>query len=55
LIWASILGFLVWGEMPTVSLVVGSAIVAGSGLFLLWRETKVRRARMAERKGARDA
>ena len=35
LIWASILGFLIWGEMPTVSLVVGSAIVAGSGLFLL--------------------
>ena len=55
LIWASILGFLVWGEMPTVSLVIGSAIVAGSGLFLLWRETKVRRARMAGLKGARDA
>jgi drug/metabolite transporter (DMT)-like permease len=55
LIWASILGFLVWGEMPTVSLVIGSAIVAGSGLFLLWRETKVRRARLAEPKGARDA
>ena len=54
LIWASILGFLIWGEMPTVSLVVGSAIVAGSGLFLLWRETKVRRGRMVEPKGARD-
>jgi drug/metabolite transporter (DMT)-like permease len=52
LIWASILGFLVWGEMPTVSLLVGSAIVAGSGLFLLWRETTIRRARMAGQKGA---
>jgi drug/metabolite transporter (DMT)-like permease len=48
LIWASIMGFLIWGEMPTVSLVIGSGIVAGSGLFLFWRETRVRRARMAE-------
>jgi drug/metabolite transporter (DMT)-like permease len=52
LIWASIMGFLIWGEMPTVSLVIGSAIVAGSGLFLFWRETRVRRARMAEVKGS---
>src|ERR1700736_3832272 len=52
LIWASIMGFLVWGEMPTVSLVIGSAIVAGSGLFLFWRETRVRRARIAEVKGS---
>jgi drug/metabolite transporter (DMT)-like permease len=50
LIWASILGFLIWGEMPTLSLGIGSAIVVGSGLFLLWRETTVRRARMAARK-----
>ena len=52
LIWASIMGFLIWGEMPTVSLVIGSAIVAGSGLFLFWRETRVRRARIAEVKGS---
>jgi drug/metabolite transporter (DMT)-like permease len=52
LIWASIMGFLIWGEMPTVSLVIGSVIVAGSGLFLFWRETRVRRARMAEVKGS---
>ncbi len=54
LIWASIMGFLIWGEMPTVSLVIGSAIVAGSGLFLLWRETRARRARMAKLKGSPD-
>ena len=48
------MGFLIWGEMPTVSLVIGSAIVAGSGLFLFWRETRVRRARMAEVKGSPD-
>ena len=40
LIWAMIAGFAVWGDVPTVGLLVGSAIVIGSGLFLLWRETR---------------
>ena len=44
LIWASILGFAIWGEVPTVALVIGSAIVVASGLFLLWRESNARRA-----------
>jgi len=43
LVWAMILGFLVWADLPTVSLLAGSAIVAGSGLYLLWHE-KTRRA-----------
>jgi len=38
LIWAALIGFLVWGDLPTVGLLVGSAVVVGSGLFLLWRE-----------------
>jgi hypothetical protein len=29
----------VWGDIPTVNLIIGGAIVAGTGLFLLWRET----------------
>ena len=44
LIWASILGFAVWGEVPTISLVIGSAVVVASGLFLLWRESSARQA-----------
>lgn len=39
LVWAMILGFVVWGDVPTPSLLAGSAIVVGSGLFLLWRES----------------
>jgi drug/metabolite transporter (DMT)-like permease len=38
LVWAIVLGFLVWGDVPTWPLLVGSSIVVGSGLFLLWRE-----------------
>ena len=44
LIWASILGFAVWGEVPTISLVIGSAVVVASGMFLLWRESAARQA-----------
>jgi drug/metabolite transporter (DMT)-like permease len=43
LIWAMIVGYLVWGDRPTSDLIGGSAIVVASGLYLLWRET-VRRA-----------
>ena len=46
LVWAMILGFAVWGDVPTPGLLVGSAIVAASSLYILWRET-VRRRRPA--------
>jgi drug/metabolite transporter (DMT)-like permease len=39
LVWAMILGFLVWGDVPTLTLLAGSAIVVGSGLVLLWHES----------------
>lgn len=44
LIWASILGFLIWGEVPTLAVLVGSVIVVGSGLYLLWHEKGARQA-----------
>ena len=40
LVWAVVIGYLVWGDLPTASLIAGSAIVVGSGLFLLWREAR---------------
>jgi drug/metabolite transporter (DMT)-like permease len=43
LVWATILGFAVWGDVPTPGLLVGSAIVVASGLYILWRETLRRR------------
>jgi drug/metabolite transporter (DMT)-like permease len=49
LIWASILGFAIWGDVPTVSLVIGSAIVVASGLFLFWRESNARQAKLPAR------
>jgi drug/metabolite transporter (DMT)-like permease len=40
LVWAIVIGFVVWGDVPTTGLLVGSAIVVASGLFLLWHETR---------------
>jgi drug/metabolite transporter (DMT)-like permease len=39
LVWSAALGFMFWGDVPTFALLGGSAIVVGSGLFLLWHET----------------
>ena len=43
LVWATILGFAIWGDLPTPELLIGSAIVVASGLYILWRETMRRR------------
>lgn len=42
LVWALVLGLLIWGDVPTIHLLIGSAIVVASGLFLLWRESTPR-------------
>lgn len=39
LVWALVIGFVVWGDVPTTGLLVGSAIVVASGMLLLWHET----------------
>ncbi len=46
LIWAMGFGFALWGDVPTVGLIVGSSIVVGSGLFLLWRESRPKMPKM---------
>jgi len=43
LVWSIGIGFLVWGEVPTVSLLVGSSIVVATGLFLFLREARLQR------------
>ena len=40
LVWAMLLGFAIWGDLPTINLLIGSAIVIASGMFLFWRETR---------------
>jgi drug/metabolite transporter (DMT)-like permease len=38
LVWTMFIGFFVWGDVPTASLLIGSGIVVASGLFLLYQE-----------------
>ena len=38
LVWVSILGFLVFGEVPDVWTVTGAACIVGSGLYTAHRE-----------------
>jgi len=45
MVWALILGYLFFGEVPTVMIVVGSAIIAAAGLFVIWREHQLGLAR----------
>jgi len=46
MIWSLVLGYVVWGDVPTVGLIGGGLVVAASGLYILYRET-VRRAQSA--------
>jgi drug/metabolite transporter (DMT)-like permease len=50
IIFAFLLGYAMFGEVPTGVVVVGALIVVAAGLFVLWRERQlgVKRARDAE-------
>lgn len=38
LVWAIVLGFLIFGEIPNATTVIGALIIAGSGLYIFRRE-----------------
>jgi drug/metabolite transporter (DMT)-like permease len=38
MVWALGLGYVLWGDVPTVGLIFGAVIVAASGLYILYRE-----------------
>jgi drug/metabolite transporter (DMT)-like permease len=38
LLWAFFFGYVLFGEIPSPYVYAGAAIVAGSGLFVIWRE-----------------
>ena len=44
LIFATGFGYAIWGQIPDRFVFLGAAIVAGSGLYILHRETVRRRA-----------
>ncbi len=40
LIWATGLGFMLWGDVPGPQVVVGATVIVASGLYLIYRETR---------------
>jgi len=41
MLWALLLGFVVFGEVPSVLVFVGAGIIAAAGLFVIWRERRL--------------
>lgn len=41
MVWALVLGYAMFGETPTLMVVLGSSIIAGAGLFVIWREHRL--------------
>jgi drug/metabolite transporter (DMT)-like permease len=41
MLWAFLFGYAFFGEIPTVYVFIGSAIVTASGLFVIWRERRL--------------
>ena len=41
LIWASMIGIIIFEEQITTNVLIGACIIVGAGLFTLWRERKV--------------
>jgi drug/metabolite transporter (DMT)-like permease len=47
MVWAVIFGYVVWGDVPTLHLTAGVALIIASGLYILHREVQRNRIRPA--------
>jgi LPXTG-motif cell wall-anchored protein len=41
MVFAAIVGFVFWGEIPVVTTWIGAAIIAASGLFIFRRQQRL--------------
>ena len=47
LLFAMLLAVAVFGERPDAATLLGAALIAGAGIYSMWREARLRRARLA--------
>ena len=40
LIWASLWGFVLWGDVPATTTFGGAALIVAAGLWMIWRESR---------------
>jgi drug/metabolite transporter (DMT)-like permease len=52
MIWAIIMGYLVFADLPSIYVLCGGSIVVASGIFVIWREQKLGLERARQRKVA---
>lgn len=45
-------GYLAFGDKPTIHIIVGSAIIIGAGILIVWREQRLRLERPAVKEAA---
>ena len=55
LLWASLIGYVVWNEEPAAHVWIGAAVVILSGLYITWREARIRRGTAAPQSAAASA
>lgn len=53
LLWAVLFGFVLFGDIPTWSVLVGAGIIVASGLFVIWRERRLGLERRPEREAGK--
>ena len=44
ILWATLFGWLIWGDLPDHWVIAGAAVVIASGLFIVFRETRRQKA-----------
>ncbi|MDB5512009.1 MAG: hypothetical protein JWR08_1492 [Enterovirga sp.] len=49
MIWAFLIGWFVFGQLPSAAVLAGGGIVAGSGVFVIWREHRLGLDRVRQR------
>lgn len=47
LIWAALIGWLIWESWPVPATWIGAPLIIGSGLYIAWRENRLARLRKA--------
>lgn len=48
LLWSIMLGFVIFGDVPNMAMIIGSIIVVSSGIYMLYRESVVARQSKAQ-------
>jgi drug/metabolite transporter (DMT)-like permease len=43
ILWAIIVGYLVWGEVPDEAMIIGTALIIASGIYTIQRERRIAR------------